>query len=338
MYGAFLNHNGGVIDDAIVFHMNTGQYMVVVNAGMGATIKRHLEAHHTGSQVTIADLTDRMGKIDIQGPLSVSILGSVLEDPREVYHQLPYFSFKGCIHRSSGIPEGVALKDGRSIMVSRTGYTGEIGFELFCDPDDVLSLWQQLMAAGEPLGMLPSGLAARDSLRTGAGLPLSHQDIGSWPFINNPWTFTLPYNKGKSHFTKTFIGAQALQNLESPQFTYPFVGNDPRKVSVTDPAMVEDAHGRQIGRVLTCATDMGIGKDASKIISIASKTAPKDFRPKGLSCGFVKTDCVLKQGQQVVLRDKRRSIRVTVVQDIRPDRTARLPLKKFTAPPETDPQ
>jgi aminomethyltransferase len=125
------------------------------------------------------------------------------------------------------------------------------------------------------------------------------------------------------------VGAVALQRSESGQYTFPFAGFDLRKVSTADPATVVDDTQRDIGRVLTCATDMAIGRHEGRIFSIASPDKPADFTPRGLSCGFVKVTKPLMPGQVVRLKDKRRTVEVEIVDDIRPDRTARKPLVKF---------
>jgi len=173
---------------------------------------------------------------------------------------------------------------------------------------------------------LPCGLAARDSLRAGAVLPLSHQDIGAWPFADNPWRFALPYRADQAGFTKRFIGADALLRLKETEPTLAFVGSDPRKVSIEEHPTVVDAEGRDIGRVLTCTTDMGIGRHGDRIYSVASPGKPEGFEPKGLSCGFVKVKRRLNSGDRIELRDRRRRIPVTIVEDVRPDRTARRPI------------
>jgi aminomethyltransferase len=92
---------------------------------------------------------------------------------------------------------------------------------------------------------------------------------------------------------------------------------------------VLDDKERDIGRVLTCATDMAIGRHERRIFSIASPDKPVDFTPRGLCCGFVKVTEPLKPGQIVRLKDKRRTIDIEIVDDIRPERTARKPLANF---------
>jgi aminomethyltransferase len=329
VYGVFLNEAGEVIDDAIVFQTYDSLFMVVVNAGMGGVVSAHLQGYAGGRKAAVVDLSDQVGKLDVQGPQAARIISRIVKRPQEAFAQLPYFSFKGHFNTALPASKNVVLTDGTPILLSRTGYTGEFGFELFVAPDKFVDLWQMLINVGQPFGMIPCGLAARDSLRAGAVLPLSHQDIGAWLFKNHPWPFALPYDDTGHGFTKDFVGAVALQRSDSGQYTFPFAGFDLRKVSTADPATVVDDTQRDIGRVLTCATDMAIGRHEGRIFSIASPDKPADFTPRGLSCGFVKVTKPLKPGQIVRLKDKRRTIDIEIVDDIRPDRTARKPLVKF---------
>ena len=92
--------------------------------------------------------------------------------------KIPYFSFKGHFNATSPLADTVRLTDGTPILLSRTGYTGEFGFEIFVSPDHTVKLWEMILDAGSDCELVPCGLAARDSLRGGAVLPLSHQDIG----------------------------------------------------------------------------------------------------------------------------------------------------------------
>ncbi|MBN1827982.1 MAG: aminomethyl transferase family protein [Deltaproteobacteria bacterium] len=326
VYGAFLNEKGHVIDDAIVYDMGGRRYLVVVNAGMGTTICDHLRHHDQTVSCCIDDLSDRIGKMDLQGPLAAKILAPLLRDSQSVFEKMPYFSFKGFFDSDESEASAVLLNDGRPILLSRTGYTGEFGFEIFVAREAALDLWKLILTSGETGGLVACGLAARDSLRTGAKLPLSHQDIGPWPFIHNPWTFALPFNTEGSGFTKDFIGAQAIAEDRNAERTYAFAGYDVRKVSTADPAIVLDRNDRAIGTVLTCATDMAIDRVENHIASIASPDRPSDFSPGGLSCGFIKTSAVLRPGNIVKLKDKRRVLTVEIVDDIRPDRTARRPI------------
>ena len=315
-YGAFLDAKGGAIDDGIIYPLGEARYAVVANASMGPVLHRHLSRLPGADKVAIREAAPRLAKLDIQGPASVSILRLFLENADRVLEKFPYFTFKGDFE----LPKSeIKLNDGAPILLSRTGYTGELGFEIFLTPERALTLWDDLLNAGADQGILPCGLAARDSLRTGAVLPLSHQDIGPWPFINHPWPFALPLREDGT-FGKRFFGAESLDAASAPH-TLPFAGFDPRRVDAHSARVM--AGGADIGEVLTIVSDMAIGRVDGAIVGLASPNRPEGWTPKGLACGFVKVDRPLPPGTEIVLRDGRREIKAAVVQDIRPGRTAR---------------
>jgi aminomethyltransferase len=330
VYGAFLDEHGHAIDDSIVYKVADEEYVVVVNAGMGFAIAAHLEANAKakGLDARMTDMTDNLGKIDIQGPAAVKIMQKVLTSPEQVFEKLTYFSFKGHFDPASAFSGGARLHDGTPLLLSRSGYTGEVGFEIFVGREHTVKVWTLLMDAGRELGLVACGLASRDSLRTGAVLPLSHQDIGHWTFIHHPWPFALPLNAAGDGFTKAFLGSAALDKAADAPWTLTFVGNDLRKID-THGAVVKDAQGHDIGTVLTCATDMAIGRHDGRIYSIASPNKPADFQARGLCAGFIKVNAKLAPGTVVELKDAKRSLKVIIETDVRPDRTARKALASF---------
>ncbi|MBF0377965.1 MAG: aminomethyl transferase family protein [Desulfamplus sp.] len=355
VYGTVLNEKAHVIDDAIVYRFDAVNYMVCVNAGMGGIVAAHFENNRSTLsaaldrpiEVTVADLSEKIAKMDIQGKNSAKILKKVLSPDclDTLFDKMPYFSFKGdfsvfsktvksssCCSSCSQAKKSanqVKLKNGTPLVLSRSGYTGEFGFEIFISPDAIVELWKDILEAGKEYNIIACGLGARDSLRAGAVLPLSHQDIGGWKFTNTPWDFALPYNADKSGFTKSFIGSDALLNPEGAKYIYPFVGEDLRKIGAGADSQVLDSSGNAIGVVLTCATDMAIGWHNNKIYSVASPNLPEGFKAKGISCGFVLVDKKLDVGTKLVLQEKKRKINVMVVNDVRPDRTARLKISTF---------
>jgi aminomethyltransferase len=334
VYGVFLSEAGGLVDDVIVFQIAPEEYLAVVNSGMGAHTAHHIlnyiDTCENSCNVIVSDLTDKVGKIDVQGPLAGLIMKEVLADAGRVLTDMPYFSFKGSIWGGSEHTGEVRLLDGTPVLLSRSGYTGEFGFELFIEPARLTGAWEMIHEAGAKRGLLPCGLAARDSLRAGAVLPLSHQDNGNWRYLGNPWSLALPYDDTGKGFTKDFLGRQALESMPPSYYTQPFVGYDLRKVTaVLSPPVVVDRDNRVIGIVLTCVTDMGIDRVGDRIFSIASPDRPEGFVPKGLACGFVKTNRKLDVGEPLILRNGKREINVVVTDDIRPDRTAREPLAKM---------
>jgi aminomethyltransferase len=322
-YSVILKECGHVIDDTVVYNMGKDGYILIVNANMGPAVREHLTIAGIFSDVSVADESGKFSKIDIQGPASPKIVRKLLARGHDLLDGLRYFRFRG----DYTDPESeTAFAGGVPVLLSRTGYTGEVGFEIVMPYDHARDVWNMIIDAGGG-ETTPCGLAARDSLRTGAVLPLSHQDIGDWPFVNTPWDFVLPLGRD-GNFTKQFIGDGIFgpgalpRNGADVWHTYPFCGFDPRKVEPHGAVVFLD--GVPIGLVSTCAIDMAIGRSGGKIFSAASVGKPESFRPKGLVCGFARVDRPLETGRRVVLKDARRSIEVEIVNDIRPARTARI--------------
>lgn len=329
VYGAFLDEKGHCLDDAIVYKFSDTDFMVCINAGMGGTIARHLSEWKKDREVMVADLTDKVAKMDIQGVNAARILAQLIESPDQVFEKMPYFSFKGHFDPNHPDAGNVKLKNGSPLLLSRSGYTGEFGFEIFIVPDAIVDLWKEILAAGASFGITACGLGARDSLRAGACLPLSHQDIGHFKFMNHPWDFALPYNADKSGFTKEFLGAGALVPEKDDVYVFPFVGDSLRKVAAGEETGVLDDTGAQIGHVLTCATDMGITWHEGNIVSVNTPDLPDTIKIKGIACGFVMVSKQLAPGTKLTLKEGKRTIDVTIVTDIRPDRTARKKISHF---------
>lgn len=333
VYGVFLNLVGEALDDAIVYQCAVEQYMIVVNSGMGSKILRHLEVNKDGRETKLNDLSGQIGKMDLQGPLSARILKKIINAPERVFANMSYFSFKGHFDETSESSGQVLLPDKTPGLLSRTGYTGEFGFEIFVRPEDFKKTWELIIESGRELGLLPCGLAARDSLRAGAMLPLSHQDIGPWTYLNHPWMFALPCNENndeKSGFSKKFIGSGALAEQSGrADHTHAFAGFDLRKITVGGDTAVIDEDGTNLGRVLTCVTDMAIGRYENRIFCVSSPDKPPGFKASGLSCGFVKVKKPLEPGRTIRITDKKREIPVMIAGDIRPDRTARNAIQKM---------
>ncbi len=150
---------GGIVDDLIAYLYSDDRVFLVPNAANTAEVVRRLAAA-APEGVEVVDQHDEHAVLAVQGPRSDEVLAAV---------GLPtghdYMSFVD-----------VDL-DGAPVVVCRTGYTGERGYELVCPAGDAVAVWDALLAAGEPLGLLPCGLGARDTLRTEMGYPLHGQDI-----------------------------------------------------------------------------------------------------------------------------------------------------------------
>ena len=156
-YSPMCNISGGVVDDLIVYRTGETCYYVVVNAANCHKDVAWIQQHLFGD-VQFTDISDQVAQIALQGPESEAILRKVAEEP--------------CIPKKYYSFVDMGLVAGIICMVSRTGYTGESGFELYCRPEDAATLWDVLMDAGKDNGLIPCGLGARDTLRLEAAMPL----------------------------------------------------------------------------------------------------------------------------------------------------------------------
>jgi len=159
-YSALCYEHGGFIDDLLVYRL-PGRYMLVVNA---ANKDKDLDwvRGNLGSGATLEDASDETGLVAIQGPASEAVLSKIVDGD---VHSLRYY-------RSASMTVA-----GKRALVSRTGYTGEDGFEVYCTPDEAPAVWDGLFAAGREHGVEPIGLGARDTLRLEMGYALYGNDI-----------------------------------------------------------------------------------------------------------------------------------------------------------------
>ncbi len=155
--------DGGVLDDLIVYRLASEKFLVVANAANAAVVHGELAGRAAGFGAEVADRTDDYALIALQGPNAAGILATVTGT-----------DLTGVKYYASHD----AVVCGRPVLLARTGYTGEDGFEMFCGPQDAEPLWDGLTDAGADRGLVPAGLAARDTLRLEAGMPLYGNELG----------------------------------------------------------------------------------------------------------------------------------------------------------------
>jgi aminomethyltransferase len=162
VYTALCNDTGGMIDDGTVFRLASTNFRFVGGSEYDGIWLRE-QADRLGLRVWIKESTDDLHNVAVQGPASRELLAQLVwtAPTQTPFRDLKWFRFS--VARLGG-PDGLPL------VVSRTGYTGELGYELFCHPKDAPALWDAVMAAGEPHGLVPLGLEALDMLRIEAGL------------------------------------------------------------------------------------------------------------------------------------------------------------------------
>jgi aminomethyltransferase len=171
-YSLLLDVDGGIIDDVIVYRWGAERYMVVANAGNRDAVAPALLERALEFDVEVEDATDAMALIAVQGPASQAIVEaatgiSLIDEP---LGGLRYYRMTHAVYTG-----GEA--DREPVHIGRTGYTGEDGFELYIAAGAAGALWDELLAAGEPYGLVPAGLAARDTLRLEAGMPLYGHEL-----------------------------------------------------------------------------------------------------------------------------------------------------------------
>lgn len=202
-YGMMLYPDGGTVDDLLVYCRDINDYLLVINA---ANIDKDLEwirAAASGYDVRIEDLCDDLGELAIQGPLSQQVMEEVLGIPCA---ELTFYTFKETL-----------APDGSPVLMSRTGYTGEDGFEIYAAPAIIVELWDILMASGKAK---PCGLGCRDTLRFEVGLPLYGDELSAE---------ISPIEAGLGIFVKTdkeggFIGRDAVARQKEQGVSRKLVG------------------------------------------------------------------------------------------------------------------
>jgi glycine cleavage system T protein len=228
-YTLLLNDRGTVIDDLFVYRL-PGVWWIVVNASNRLEDLAWFEQHQP-ADVTIKDRSDATYMIAVQGPRAMELLDLVSATRLSAY---PRFT------------AGRAKVLDIDCLVGRTGYTGEDGVELFFDASQALQLWTGLLAAGERHGIETRaiGLAARDSLRFEAGMPLHGHEISQdiWPLESG--------FKWACDFDKDFIGKAALEQLQASGIQRKLVGLEVQGGVPREGYEVQDAAGTRIGVIV----------------------------------------------------------------------------------------
>lgn len=234
-YALMCNDRGGVVDDLLVYRLAAHRYLLVVNAGNIGQDFAHIQGVAAGvTGVTVADRSPEYALLALQGPAAAGILGRVLDGGSPDVTALKPFHF-----------EPAARVMGRACLVSRTGYTGEDGFEIYCRAADGIHLWEVLLSAGEGGGLMPCGLGARDTLRFEACLALYGNELtGDTNPLEAGLGFFVKLDKGE------FIGRDALVAVKAAGPARRLVGLEMLERGIPrHDYPVTDGAGRVVGRV-----------------------------------------------------------------------------------------
>ncbi len=191
-YSPLCNEGGGTLDDLLIYCYGPTRFLLVVNASNIASDFQWLENLAAGFNISLKNISEETAELAIQGPNALSLLQQITDSP---IHLLKYYQF---------IPR-IILANQFPVLISRTGYTGEDGFEIYLQPQHAIDVWELLIKSGSVLGISPIGLGARDTLRFEASLPLYGNELT--PSIS-------PLEAGLGRFIQfdkaNFLGKEAL--------------------------------------------------------------------------------------------------------------------------------
>lgn len=195
-YSPMCNENGGTVDDLIVYKRADNDYFIVVNAANKDKDYQWMLKHQFG-EVTFTDASEDYAQLALQGPKALEILRKLTDEeniPKKYYHAV--FDTQ-----AAGIP----------CIISKTGYTGEDGVELYLASDRAAEMWEALLEAGKEEGLIPCGLGARDTLRMEAAMPLyGHEMNDEVTPLETGLNFAVKMTK------EDFIGKKALEEKGTP--------------------------------------------------------------------------------------------------------------------------
>ncbi|ARF78630.1 glycine cleavage system aminomethyltransferase GcvT [Kitasatospora aureofaciens] len=261
-YTMICAEDGGILDDLIVYRLREDAFLVVANASNAQLVLDELIARAKGFDAVVTDDRDTYALIAVQGPEATAILAKTTDA------DLPGLKYYAIL------PAKVA---GREVLLARTGYTGEDGFEIFCHPVDAEPVWQALTAAGEGHGLVPCGLSCRDTLRLEAGMPLYGHELS---------TDLTPFDAGLGRvvrFDKTtndgaFVGRKALEQAAAAAESNPpkvLVGlvSEGKRVPRAEYTVVS-TDGAPIGRITSGAPSPTLGKPIAMAYVDAAHAEP----------------------------------------------------------------
>lgn len=253
-YSALLNETGGVIDDIIVYRFSSERFLLCVNA---SNADRDFEwlCSNNPTKATIANASSEFGQIAVQGPKAIELLAPLV---------------RGCdLNALKSFHHIETELLNTSVIIARTGYTGEDGVEIFVKSDRTVDLWRLLLEHGEPYGVLPCGLGARDSLRLEAALPLhGHELAPEISALESGLGWIVKLDKGE------FIGRAALVAQKEQGVPRSLVGFFLTEAGIARQGdlLVDKASGAQVGSV-TSGTKTPTVQEALGMALVSTKSS-----------------------------------------------------------------
>lgn len=283
-YTAMCYENGGTVDDLLIYKLTDDNFLLVVNASNIDKDFDWLQQHLEGD-VELVNLSEKTAQLALQGPLAGRVLQKLTKDID--LGELGFFTFQTEV-----------LLNGKKVLVSRTGYTGEDGFEIYCDSVDAVALWNEILGAGSDVGVLPCGLGARDTLRFEATLALYGQELS--PDIT-------PLEAGIGFAVKVnkeadFIGKTVLKQQRESGAPRKLVGIEMIDRGIPRHGYPVFKDGNQIGEVTTGTQSPTLKKNIGLALLQVGQTelgneVEVEIRGKRLKAQVVKTPFYKKTGK-----------------------------------------
>ena len=271
-YSALTNENGGVVDDLLVYRFDVNKLLLVVNAGTTEKDWEWITSHKKDENVTLTNASADYCQIAIQGPKAIEILEKLTDTDLD---EIKYYHFT------------MGYVDGVESIISRTGYTGEDGFEVYANQKYARQLWDKLLETGKDDGILPCGLAARNTLRLESAMSLYGHELGDdiTPLeANLGWITKL--QKGD------FVGSEALAKKKETGITRRLVGFE-----MTQPGIARDGYDVYID---------------DKLVGSVTSGSPAPFLKKNIGLAFLPTEFA-KEGQEIKIDVRGKHLSAVVV-------------------------
>ncbi|MBK8048377.1 MAG: aminomethyl transferase family protein [Anaerolineales bacterium] len=205
-YSTMCGPDGRIIDDVTVYKFGDEHFMVVTSSAPRKTTFRWIAEHATGMSAYVNDMSGAIALLSVQGPRSRDFLAAVADDTAALL-ALKFFRFA---------PNRI---NGTELILSRSGYTGELGFELYTPAEEAASLWEFLEKQGKEFGLLPYGAGAMQSLRIEKALPLAGPDIDG-----EQTPFEVGLNRWIDFTKRDFVGREALLRIQEQGLRERWVG------------------------------------------------------------------------------------------------------------------
>lgn len=238
-YGMMCYENGGVVDDLLVYKVNDNEFFLVINASNIDKDFAWIEKNAAGFDVKVVNQSDYYAELAVQGPRAEETLMRLLDLP---LNEIAFYNFK------------TFPIDGEEVIISRTGYTGEDGFEVYGSNDFIVKLWDRLMADG----VTPCGLGCRDTLRFEVGLPLYGDELTEE---------ITPLEASLSMFVKfdkpEFIGKEALLKQKEEGLKRRIIGIELEGKQIPRHGYLVESDGNVIGKVTTGYRSISTGKSVA---------------------------------------------------------------------------